>query len=71
MIYKLRTYYVVDAADRAKVAWAELASALTPDTIKRLNNVRGKTKAWENVKSVASRASRPNDSRGTFFLLYK
>ena len=53
------------------VAFAELESALTPDTIKRLNNVRGKTKAWENVKSVASRASRPNDARGTFFLLYK
>ncbi len=56
---------LADAADRAKVACAEMGEALTPETIARLESVRGRNKAWENVKETAPRAGRPNDSTGT------
>ncbi len=61
---------LADAADRAKVACAELREALTPETIERLESVRGRNKAWENVKETAPRAARPTDSTGTVFIWY-
>lgn len=61
---------LADAADRAKVACAELGEALTPETIERLESVRGRNKAWENVKEIAPRAARPTDSTGTVIIWY-